>query len=264
MVDDVQDGSPLRRGVAAAHLVFGTATALNAGTNAYFAFDRAIRLTTPGDPALAGRLWDAFLAALRSAHAGQALDITGHRAEMGHAVRTGDAQPVLALVRLTHRLKSGAMSAVGFETAALVTGAGLRRHHALAAFGEALGTAYQIADDVADLRGVRHKGSATKQAGEDTRNSKVTMPLAHAVTLLPRPRLRALWDTLSAPDAGERERAEVRDVLLDCGAAEACAREAEDLLSTAWTALAAVLPESPRTRLLREMAWHTVRGSAGA
>ncbi|EDY43337.1 polyprenyl synthetase family protein [Streptomyces sp. SPB074] len=264
MVDDVQDGSPLRRGSPAAHLVFGTATALNAGTHAYFAFDRAVRLTAAHDPALAGRLRDVFLAALRSAHAGQGLDITGHRAEMAEAVATGDARHVLALVRLTHRLKTGAMAALGCETAALVTAADGPRRRALAAFGEALGTAYQFTDDVADPRGVRHEDGATKQEGEDTRDNKVTLPLAHAVALLPGPRMRALWDTLCAPEAGERERAEVRATLLECGAAERCVREAGELLSAAWDALAPVLPDSPRTRVLRDLAWHTVLGRSGA
>ncbi|MFF3485689.1 polyprenyl synthetase family protein [Streptomyces sp. NPDC002701] len=260
MVDDVQDDSPLRRGLPTAHGVFGVATALNAGTNAYFAMDRAIRMTLADDPLLGGALRDAFLAALRSAHAGQALDITGHHTEMEHAVATGDARQVLELVRLSHRLKSGAMPAAGFEFAALLTGAGEDLRQALVAFGEAVGTAYQITDDVADLTGVTHHGNSTKQVGEDVRNGKVTMPLAHAVTRLPADRLRDLWDVVRTPTASEQERADVRSALLDCGAATVCAQEADALLHRAWDRLEAVLPRSPRVQRLRDMAWRTVHG----
>ncbi|WP_338483506.1 polyprenyl synthetase family protein [Streptomyces sp. SCSIO 75703] len=260
MVDDVQDGSPLRRGIPAVHSVLGVAAALNAGTNAYFALDRAITLTTAGDPALAGRLREVYLAALRSAHAGQALDIEGHRAEMQHAVATGDAGPVRELVLLTHRLKSGALVAAGCEAAALVTGAGPGARGALADFGEAVGTAYQITDDVADLLGVTRDGAATKRVAEDVRNGKVTMPLALAVPRLPAPRLRELWHLVRDPGAGGRRLDEVRDVLTGCGATDACRREADALLERSWRELEPLLPAGPRARTLRDMAWYTVHG----
>ncbi|MBQ0825441.1 polyprenyl synthetase family protein [Streptomyces tagetis] len=260
MVDDVQDGSPLRRGIPAVHSVLGVAAALNAGTNAYFALDRAIALTTADDPALAGRLREVYLAALRTAHAGQALDIEGHRAEMEQAVATGDAGPVRDLVLLTHRLKSGALVSAGSEAAALVTGAGPGTRGALAAFGDAVGTAYQITDDVADLLGVTRDGTATKRVAEDARNGKVTMPLALAVPLLPAPRLRELWHLVRDPGADDRRLEEVRDTLTDCGATDACRREADALLERSWRELEPLLPAGPRTRTLRDMAWYTVHG----
>ncbi|MEW6474122.1 MAG: polyprenyl synthetase family protein [Actinomycetota bacterium] len=43
IIDDIQDGSPLRRGVPTAHHRYGIAHAINAGTAAYFAFDRVLR-----------------------------------------------------------------------------------------------------------------------------------------------------------------------------------------------------------------------------
>jgi geranylgeranyl pyrophosphate synthase len=50
LVDDVEDGSAFRRGVPAAHQVFGEPLTINSGCAAYFAFDRIAR-TIPGiDP----------------------------------------------------------------------------------------------------------------------------------------------------------------------------------------------------------------------
>ncbi|WP_411081514.1 hypothetical protein [Streptomyces sp. cmx-18-6] len=86
------------------------------------------------------------------------------------------------------------------------------------------------------------------------------MPLAHAVALLPSRRLQEVWRLVREPVADERELAEVRGALIDCGAATACEREAESLLRRAWEELESALPGSSRTRVLREMAWQTVRG----
>lgn len=241
IVDDVEDSSALRRGLPAAHTVFGVPSALNAATTAYFAPDRAIRLACPDDPALGGALRDIYLAAIRAAHAGQALDIQGHQAEMDRAVRTGQAGTVLDLVRITHRLKSGTAVAACMEMAAVVTGADPRLRQALTAFGEALATAYQINDDVADLRGVTRNGRATKQANEDLRAGKVTMPLAHSVALLPPLRLQHIWRQVRDGCDGPSAAAVARE-LLACGAADACEREAQALVAEAAAELEPLLP----------------------
>lgn len=261
MVDDVEDGAPLRRGRDTAHITFGTATAINAGTSAYLALDRAVRLTVPHDMELRARLYGAYLAALRAAHAGQALDIQGHRAEMEQAVLTGDARPVLDAVRLTHRLKSGAMVGAGFEAAALVCAAGPRQRAALMGFGSAIGTAYQITDDVADLEGVVRDGEVTKQVGEDLCNGKVTMPLAHAVTRLPRADMTRLWEAVRDGGAEGPTVMRAAQELRDCGALSACVQEAEALVTAAWSRLQPTLPPAAETPTLLKLARCVIQGN---
>lgn len=258
IVDDVQDASPLRRGRPAVHTVFGAPTALNAGTAAYFLWDRAVRLSFPGDAGCGGELRALLLDALRAGHAGQALDLQGHREEMDRAVADGDRDTVLDVVRLTHRLKSGAPSAAGMETAAVVTGAEPELRAALAAFGSAVGTAYQIADDIADLRGVTHAGEPTKLPSEDLRNGKVTMPLAHAVGRLPPPHLRPLWREIKEGPLHGPALDRARAQLEDCGAVRACREEADRIVDDAWKRLAPLLPPTDR-HLLHELALLIVR-----
>ncbi|MFF8444982.1 polyprenyl synthetase family protein [Streptomyces californicus] len=259
IVDDVQDASPLRRGRPAVHTVFGMPTALNAGTAAYFLWDRAVELSFPGDAALGGELRALLLAALRAGHAGQALDLQGHHEEMDRAVADGDRDTVLDVLRVTHRLKSGAPTAAGLETAAVVTGAEPPLRAALAAFGSAVGTAYQIADDVADLRGVTHAGQPTKRPLEDLRNGKVTMPLAHAVGRVPRPFLTRLWQQIKEGSLQGPALTEARAQLEACGAERACREEAENIVHDAWARLAPLLPRAGR-HLLHELALLIVRG----
>ncbi|MEU7134591.1 polyprenyl synthetase family protein [Streptomyces sp. NPDC046261] len=258
MVDDVEDASPLRRGSPAAHTVFGEATAINAGTAAYFSFDRAIRHTFPEDAELRLAVYETYLANLRATHAGQALDIQGHQEELELALTTSDSEPLLRILALTHRLKTGAQVRAVCEIGALAGRATAEQRAVLGEFGEALGLAYQITDDVGDLRGVTHRDRVTKRAAEDLRNAKVTFPLAHSVTLLPRAEAATLWRSLRAgPDERTVERA-VRTIE-DCGAVAACEKEAARLLDEAWAAARPCLPDSPHTAALADAAAAVVR-----
>ncbi|MFJ9609046.1 polyprenyl synthetase family protein [Kitasatospora sp. NPDC101176] len=252
VVDDVQDGSTTRRARPAAHEVYGLPAALTAGTCAYFAFDHAIGLCAPDDPELRGRTCEVVLAALRAAHAGQALDIQGHGRELEQAVATGDNRPLLELVLATHRLKTGALVGACCRIAALTAGAGPALERALLQWGTALGTAYQITDDVADLCGVTDRnGTPTKRVAEDLRNGKVTLPLAHAVTLLPRPTAEALWAAVRGGDATEADVRAARTALLDCGAVAASEDHADRLHTDAWRTLEPLLPRTVDATRLR-------------
>ncbi|MBX7554200.1 polyprenyl synthetase family protein [Streptomyces sp. tea 10] len=258
IVDDVQDRAILRRGRAPAHAVFGIATAVNAGTAAYFTFDQALRHTVPDDVVLRAAVTETCLGVLRSAHAGQGLDLEGHRAEMDAAVAAGCGREVQHLVRLTHRLKSGAPVRACMETGALLAGAGEDVQAALGAFGEAVGVSYQVIDDVLDLDGVVRGGTATKRAGEDLFNGKVTMPLAHAVDLLEKARMTHLWKGLRDGRAGRRRVAKAAETLRACGALDASRSEAFTRLRCAWQRVEDLVEDSPKTRALWTLAHQAV------
>ncbi|MFE5869080.1 polyprenyl synthetase family protein [Streptomyces roseifaciens] len=261
IVDDVEDASPMRRGGPTVHEVFGTPTAINAGTAAYFVFDRVADDVLPDDPALRLRVHRAYLRALRAGHAGQALDIAGHEQAMDTAVATGDASVLLQRLHSTHRLKSGLPVRMFAEASALLTGAGEAETAAVGAYFEALGVAYQISDDVADLRGigtVRRGGRrrAAKRVAEDLLNGKVTVPLAHAVPLLPPDRLRAVWESVRGGRATPRTAEAVAAVLTECGAVDAARAQARALLEEAWPALDRALPPTMPKAILRGLGWY--------
>ncbi|MEH6373294.1 polyprenyl synthetase family protein [Streptomyces sp. KLMMK] len=261
IVDDVEDASPMRRGGPTVHEVFGAPTAINAGTAAYFVFDRVADDVLPDDPALRLRVHRAYLRALRAGHAGQALDIAGHEQAMDTAVATGDASVLLQRLHSTHRLKSGLPVRMFAEASALLSGAGEAETAAVGAYFEALGVAYQISDDVADLRGigtVRHGGRrrAAKRVAEDLLNGKVTVPLAHAVPLLPADRLRAVWESVRGGRATPRTAEAVAAVLTECGAVDAARAQARALLEEAWPALDRALPPTMPKAILRGLGWY--------
>ncbi|MGK5732205.1 polyprenyl synthetase family protein [Streptomyces sp. URMC 124] len=261
IVDDVEDASPMRRGGPTVHEVFGLPTAVNAGTAAYFVFDRVADDILPDDPVLRLRVHRAYLRALRAGHAGQALDIAGHEQAMDAAVASGDASVLLQRLHSTHRLKSGLPVRMFAEASALLAGATEAETAAVGSYFEALGVAYQISDDVADLRGigtVRHGGRrrAAKRVAEDLLNGKVTVPLAHAVGLLPPDRLRAVWQAVRGGCATPRAAEAVAAVLTECGAVDAARAHARSLLEEAWPALDRALPPTMPKAILRGLGWY--------
>ncbi|MEV5237951.1 polyprenyl synthetase family protein [Streptomyces cinnamoneus] len=264
IVDDVEDASPLRRGGPAAHEVFGEPTAINAGTAAYFVFDRVLDDALPDTPVLRLRVLRAFLRTLRAAHAGQALDIAGHTRAMDDAVTTGDTSRLLQQLHATHRLKSGLPVRMFAETSALLAGAGEDQIAAIGAYFEAVGVAYQISDDVADLHGVgtikqQGRRRTAKRVAEDLLNGKVTVPLAHSVPLLPPERRRALWEAVRDGRATASTVASVACEITECGAVDAARAHARHLLDEAWPAVDAALPPSMAKANLRSLGWYAVQ-----
>ncbi|WP_328741774.1 polyprenyl synthetase family protein [Streptomyces caniferus] len=254
-IDDIQDGALHRRGVPAVHRVFGVPATMNAATAAYFALDRVIDEVLPDDDRLRLAVCRTYLRMLRAAHGGQALDLAGHTEEMDAAVASGDARPLLRRLRATHRFKTGVPARAFAELGALAAGAVGARPAAIGAYFEAVGTAYQISDDVLDVLGAAapHSGGRRKHSGEDLRSGRVTMPLAHCVGRLPADRMSQVWKAVrdgGAPaDTVHRAAADIAR----SGAVQACRQEARTLVDDAWRRLAPLVPDSPAKIMVRSL-----------
>ena len=128
------DDDDERRGRPTVHRAFDEATAILAGDGLLTAAFAAA--------AEAGSAAVAVLAARSSEIlAGQALDLAA----------AGGAPPAsLEALEAIHRAKTGALFAASAELGAISAGADGARRAALAAYGMAIGTAFQYADDVDD------------------------------------------------------------------------------------------------------------------
>ena len=171
IVDDIEDGSQLRRGTTAVHLIHGVPRALNTGTWMYFwALHLVEQLPLPR-PTRA-RIRDAVGEALHRGHLGQALDLSVSigrtpRALVYRAVATGTM------------LKTGALMELAAVAGALAAGASDARIEALARFGRRLGLGLQMLDDFGNLTAPTPEASDAK-ALEDLRNDRPTWPWALA------------------------------------------------------------------------------------
>lgn len=253
IVDDVQDDAVLRRGRPAAHTVFGRATAINAGTAAYFAFDRVLR-GLELEPEVRLHAYELFCGVLRSAHAGQALDIKGRIPAMDEAVTAGDRRTIGNHVLAVHRLKTALPVRALADLGAVLAHATPAQRAALCDYLEALGLCYQISDDVFDLRGhFSSGGGRLKEPGEDVRNGKVTYPLACAIELLPKGRAQELWQRISARPRQADEIAACIALLEESGGVDLALERARSLIDRHWNILEPLLPNYPIRAMLRAL-----------
>lgn len=77
--------------------------------------------------------------------------------------------------------KTAGPFAAGCKGAAMVAGAKAEKCNALFEFGMELGIAFQLVDDLLDIRGDHRMG---KPRGADVYEGKMTLPIIHALTLL--------------------------------------------------------------------------------
>jgi geranylgeranyl pyrophosphate synthase/predicted secreted hydrolase len=254
IVDDVADRSTVRRGGPCAHLKYGEAIAMNAGTAAYFLGERLLERTLVPD-AQKLRLYDLYFEALRAGHAGQALDLDGLAGFVPQVVESGDASMLERRVLAIHRFKTAAPASALARMGAVVGGGSEAQIEAVGAYFDALGLAFQIVDDVLNLKGF--KGDL-KQKGEDISQGKVTLPVARALGRLDRPARVALWaDVASKPDDAGLVRS-VIDRIEACGALDDCLAQAKTLIEEAWQQLDAVTEASLPKVMLRAFGWYVL------
>lgn len=254
IVDDVQDRSDVRRGGPTVHRVYGDAHAINSGTAAYF---MGQKLLASEEVSHADRLklYDLYFQALRAGHAGQALDIEGFDDIVDDAVERGDGLALEHRILAIHRLKTAAPAAGLARMGAVAGGGSTAQIEAVGDFFEGLGLAFQIIDDVLNLRGF---GRGLKATGEDISAGKVTLPVAKAIAALPLPRRRWLWQTLRARPQDPAVVAEVIAAIEECGALDACVEQAHALVESAWQRFDPLVEDSFPKLVLRAFGWYVL------
>jgi geranylgeranyl pyrophosphate synthase/predicted secreted hydrolase len=254
IVDDVEDKSTLRRGGPAAHLIYGEPISINAGTAAYFITQRLLH-TSEVSAQDKLRLYDLYFEAMRAGHAGQAIDLDGLDAQLDRAMASGDSRELERAVAAKHRLKAAAPAAALARMGAVAGGGNEAQIEAVGRFFEALGLAFQIVDDVLNLRGFKND---LKSRGEDISNGSITMPVAKAMARLAAPERRKLVETLRSHPTDLTIVAAVVEQLETCGAVQACADEARELVEAAWRAADPVLPDTIPKVMLRAFGWYVL------
>jgi len=156
------DDDALRRGRPTVHVQYDEATAMLVGDALQpLAFDALARL--PIAPALA------IQAIHMLAHAAGSLGMAGGQAIDCESI----GKPLShAQMQQMHTMKTGAMLAASVLLGGVVTGAGSHVRQGLEAYAEAIGLAFQIADDMLDV--TADTATLGKTAGKDAADNKPT------------------------------------------------------------------------------------------
>jgi geranylgeranyl diphosphate synthase type II len=180
------DDDDLRRGRPTNHKVYGEAIAVLAGdallTKAFelIARNAKIRGVRPQVIPDVVRLI-AHGAGTFGMIGGQVLDIQMEggkwRRQKARSAKRAKAE-IEAMLRSIHRLKTAALIRSSLEAGALLAGATPKQLDRFAQYGEKIGLAFQIADDVLDV--VADKKKLGKQ-GSDAKNQKLTFPAVYGL-----------------------------------------------------------------------------------
>lgn len=190
------DDDDFRRGNPTNHKVFGEAVAILAGdallTEAFILLSNVAAASTVPPAALVQVIQEiSCCAGSRGMVGGQVVDMESE----------GNAEIDLATVQYIHTHKTGALIKASVKSGALLGGASSKDAESLTRYGEAIGLAFQIADDILDIEGTTEE--IGKDAGSDEARGKATYP---AVMGLAEAKIRAAelvdiaLDALSAFD----------------------------------------------------------------
>ncbi len=239
--DDVLDEASLRRHEDTVNARWGNETSVLLGD---FLFSHAFTLaSTLGDAGLCRAI-------------GRATN-TVCEGELRQTLSGGDTLLTEADYYAIIEAKTAALCSCCCELGARWSGADDATVARLARFGMALGSAFQIADDLLDL--VADEAGAGKTVGADLAKRKLTLPVIHARDALvngPRQKLLALVE-----QGDPASRRGVVELLESVGALRYAQQQADRFADEAAAELDD-LPTSPAVDSLRAMARFSVRRSA--
>ncbi len=161
------DDDDLRRGSPTSHVVYGEAMAILAGDALLaLAFDliAECRLYAPAERVLDALAMVARASGTRGMVGGQVSDIESE----------GRDNLDEATVASIHARKTGALLLASLMAGARLCGATVMQEQALHTYGEQIGLAFQITDDILDLEGDADK--LGKPLGSDLKQDKATYP----------------------------------------------------------------------------------------
>jgi geranylgeranyl diphosphate synthase, type I len=262
--DDIMDRSPTRRGLPAVHAAlaahhreaglvgdpdwFGVGGGILAGDMVFVWADMLFE-SARLDPVGLGRARTAFAELRCEVMAGQYLDL--RLAGLPHATEADSLRVSLlksGRYTVTRPLQVGA--ALGMPDPAL--------DRAITGFGDAIGVAFQLRDDVLGLTG--DPGTTGKGALEDVREGKQTLLVLRARDLADDAQRKVLADVIGDPTATAADVEQVREIVEETGALAEVERRVAALRAEAEQALVGV--REPARSALLELAADAIDRSA--
>ena len=237
--DDVVDESKRRRGRPTANLLWDNKSSVLVGD---YLFSRSFQLMVETGNL---RVLDILANASATIAEGEVLQLTAAQ----------DLATDEAVYLQVVRGKTAALFSAATEVGGIIAGAPEDQVRALYTYGDALGVAFQIVDDLLD-----YGGSDTdigKNTGDDFRERKVTLPVIKAVAQATSEE-RAFWvRVIEKGQQQDGDLAMARAIMARHGAMEAATADALMWADRAREALSA-LPDHPLRAMLHDLAGYVV------
>lgn len=239
--DDVVDESSLRRGLPTANARFGNPASVLVGD---FLYTRAFQMMVQAQDM---RVMQILADATNTIAEGEVMQLL----HLGNAAV--DEADYLRVIRA----KTAKLFEASARLGAVLAGSDAPREQQCAWYGQALGTAFQIIDDVLDYDGT--VDDLGKNLGDDLREGKPTLPLILALQMGTSQQAARLREAIAQSQSGQEPAdiaALLHDVLCivrDSGALEAARAQAHIQAEAAVSALDG-WPDNAHVHTLRELA----------
>jgi len=252
IIDDIEDGSEIRREKPCTHILYGLDIAINAGNAMYYLPLLPLIKNRDKFPASKlKRIYEIYVLEMINLSFGQAMDIAWHRG-LADADRVEERQYLQMCA-----YKTGTLARMSTKMAAVLADANDELTENLGRFAEAIGVAFQIQDDILDLVGeefAKKKGGLGKDITEGKRTLIVIRTLQKA-TQKDRKRLLEILrmyttDTKLVEDA--------IGIMRKYDSIEYAKRFSKNLVKESWINIERFLPSSKAKEKLKEFASYLV------
>ncbi len=236
--DDIQDNSPTRRGRTTLWKKVGVPLAINSGDALYtIANHAALDLARTYDPQVVVTANAILQKACLDLTTGQYLDLYHQQA---------GRLPLKLYWRMIDG-KTAALIAAATHLGALLGGAGPRKCYEYRKFGQLLGLAFQVQDDILGIWGDEKRTG--KSAASDLAEGKLSLPVVYA--LEKRGPFASLWR--NAPSRAKNT-VRMRALLEQAGAHDYASRQAARLTNRALRMLSKLKPRGATGEALEQLA----------
>jgi geranylgeranyl diphosphate synthase type I len=220
--DDIEDDSRFRRGEPTLQISYGIPMALNSGDALYtFLWKKLVSLRMP--PSRLVRIQSLYANAFKRVVDGQGVELSWIK-DGRFDIREEEYIEMI-------NGKTSALMGLSCEIGAIVGGSGKREQKALRDFGECIGSAFQIQDDVLNVTGEFEKYK--KEIGGDISEGKRTLMVVHCLAKAEQKDKQRLSAILASHSKEQASIDEAISYLKRYGSVDYARRKAKDLVERA-------------------------------
>ncbi len=244
VVDDIEDGSDMRRGKPTLHKIFGVDIAINAGSAMYFLPLMVIMKNKEIPAEKAKRLYDVVVQEMISVSFGQALDILWHKGDDPDKINEEKYLQMCAY-------KTGALARMAAKLGAVIADAKDDDVEKIAEFAECIGVAFQIQDDILNIMAGKKWG---KEFGEDIKEGKRTLLVIHALQNANEGEKKRLVEILNMHTGETKLLQEAIDIIKKHDSIEYAKNYARKIVENSWERVDKILSDTEAKKKLRMFA----------
>jgi geranylgeranyl pyrophosphate synthase len=238
--DDIEDDSEMRRGKPCLHKIYGIPLAINAGDGLFaMVWETSLLLDMPPKKIIEAQriLSDAFRRVLE----GQGREIEWYQKNAWNITEQDYFEMVVG--------KTGALIAASCEVGAFLGGGKKRQRKILREFGNAVGIAFQIQDDILNIIGKEEKYG--KEIGGDISEGKRTLMVIDTLRKASKEDKERLVSILSERTKDQSKVKETIEILKKYNSHEYAKKKAEQLIIKAKKGLEKLPQTEAREKLMQ-------------